>query len=331
MEVTPQQNPHCPGVTSQQPETRLYRHIPALCPEVVQALQARPGGRYVDCTVGEGGHAEAVLEAGEGSSSLLGLDADPEALSRARRRLERFGPRVRLVNQNFTNLERLAREQGFVPVDGVLLDLGLSSLQLDEEPRGFTFRGEQPLDMRFDPRQERTAADVVNGLTEKELAEIIAQYGQEPRARRIARYLAQARPVRTTAELAGIVARAVGGRRGRIHPATRTFQAIRMEVNGELDSLEAALAQAMNILGPGGRLVVLSYHSLEDGLVKRTLREAARSGGRAMCAPAGPGEHRPGLRVVTKKPVRPSREEVSHNPRSRSARMRVAELLQESA
>ena len=329
--MTPQQSPQCPGVTSQQPETRLYRHIPALCPEVVQALQVRPGGRYVDCTVGEGGHAEAILEAGEDSSSLLGLDADPEALRRARRRLEPFGSRVRLVNQNFTNLERLARERGFVPVDGVLLDLGLSSLQLDEEPRGFTFRGEQPLDMRFDPRQERTAADVVNGLTEKELAEIIARYGQEPRARRIARYLVAARPVRNTAQLAGIVARAVGRPRRRIHPATRTFQAIRMEVNGELDSLEAALAQAMNILGPGGRLVVLSYHSLEDGLVKRTLREAARSGGRVTCAPAGPGEYGPGLRVVTKKPVRPSQEEVSHNPRSRSARMRVAELLQESA
>ena len=328
--MTPQQSPQCPGVTSQQTETRLYRHIPALCPEVVEALQVRPGGRYVDCTVGEGGHAEAVLEAGADSAALLGLDADPEALRRARRRLERFGPRVCLVNQNFTNLERLAREQGFVPVDGVLLDLGLSSLQLDEEQRGFTFRGEQPLDMRYDPRQERTADDVVNGLTEAELADIVARYGQEPRARRIARYLVAARPVRTTAELATIVARAVGRPRRRIHPATRTFQAIRMEVNGELDSLEAALAQAMNVLGPGGRLVVLSYHSLEDGLVKRTLREAARSGGRVTCAPAGPGEHVLGLRVVTKKPVRPSREEVSHNRRSRSARMRVAELLQES-
>ena len=298
---------------------------------MVEALQVQPGGHYVDCTVGEGGHAEAILEAGEDAAVLLGMDADPEALRRARKRLERFGQRVCLVNQNFTNLERLAREQGFVPVDGVLLDLGLSSLQLDEEERGFTFRGEQPLDMRFDPRQERTAADVVNELAEAELADIILQYGQEPRARRIARYLVAARPVRTTAELARIVARAVGGPRRRIHPATRTFQAIRMEVNGELDSLEAALAQAMNILGPGGRLVVLSYHSLEDGLVKRTLREAARSGGRGMCAPAGPGDIRPGLRVVTKKPVRPSGEEVSHNPRSRSARMRVAEHLQEKA
>ena len=298
---------------------------------MVQALQVRPGGRYLDCTVGEGGHAEAVLEAGAGACSLLGLDADPEALRRARTRLERFGPRVSLVNQNFTNLQRLAREQGFVPVDGVLLDLGLSSLQLDEEQRGFTFRGEQPLDMRYDPRQERTADDVVNDLAEAELAEVIARYGQEPRARRIARDLVAARPVRTTAELARIVARAVGRPRRKIHPATRTFQAIRMEVNGELDSLETALAQAINVLGPGGRLVVLSYHSLEDGLVKRTLREAARSGSRALCAPDGPGEHRPGLRVVTKKPVRPSREEVSHNPRSRSARMRVAELLQESA
>ena len=176
--MTPQQSPQCPGVTSQQPETRLYRHVPALCPEVVQALQVRPGGRYVDCTVGEGGHAEAVLEAGAESSALLGLDADPEALERARRRLERFGRRVCLVNQNFTNLERLAREQDFVPVDGVLLDLGLSSLQLDEEQRGFTFRVEQPLDMRFDPRQERTADDVVNGLAEAELADIIARYGR---------------------------------------------------------------------------------------------------------------------------------------------------------
>ena len=284
------------------------RHTPVLVTEVLEALAVGSGGAYIDCTVGEGGHAEAILNAAP-DSVVIGLDRDPDALAAAHLRLARFGDRVHLVNVSYTTL---AEQAGFLrdrPVAGVLLDLGLSSLQLETDGRGFSFLRDGPLDMRFGPDEGLTADDVVNRYAERDLAQVIYEYGEEPRSRRIARAIVQRRPVRGTAHLAEVVVGAVG-RRSRIHPATRTFQGIRIEVNRELEAIKAGLAAAAETLRPGGRLAVISYHSLEDRLVKTTLRESAV------------------LRVLTRKPITPSREEVVSNPRSRSARLRAAELLE---
>lgn len=284
------------------------RHTPVLVTEVVEALAVVSGGAYIDCTVGEGGHAEAILNAAP-ESVVIGLDRDPDALAAAQLRLAGFGDRVHLVNVSYTTL---AEQAGFLrdrPVTGVFLDLGLSSLQLETDGRGFSFLRDGPLDMRFGPDERLTADDVVNRYAERDLARVIYEYGEEPRSRRIARAIVQRRPVRGTAHLAEVVAGAVG-RWGRVHPATRTFQGIRIEVNRELETIKAGLAAAAETLRPGGRLAVISYHSLEDRLVKTTLRESAV------------------LRVLTRKPITPSREEVVSNPRSRSARLRAAELLE---
>jgi len=313
------------------------QHIPVLLREVVEALAVRPGGRYVDCTLGAGGHAEAILEAASPDGELLGIDLDPEALAAARQRLARFsasggGERVTFVEGNFSQVGDLCRERGFAPVQGILFDLGLSSLQLEEESRGFSFQREGPLDMRFSPRQELTAADIVNTYSEENLADLLWRYGEERRSRRIARRLIEERPFRTTTQLAKAVEQAVGRRaRGVIHPATRTFQALRIAVNQELLHLETALIQAHGLLGFGSRLVVISYHSLEDRIVKGFLRREARD-----CA-CPPGVlicvcgHRATLRLVARGVVRPSAAEVAANPRARSARLRVAERLPSAA
>ena len=304
--------------------TREFWHLPVLCKEVVDALQVRSGGQYVDCTLGEGGHSETMLGASGQGGYVLGIDADPEAIEVARGRLRKWGRQVSIVNENFTNLGDLLKHQDLESVDGVLFDLGLSSLQLDGESRGFSFRREAPLDMRFDPRQEMTAFDVVNSLPREQLESVLRTFGEEARARRISRALVDAREIRGVLELAAIVAKAIG-RRGRIHPATRTFQAIRIFVNSELENLSSGLRQAVQALRPGGRVVVISYHSLEDRKVKEIFKELART---CIC-PEGFMEcrcfHHPEVKILTKKPVRPSEEEVSLNPRSRSARMRVAE------
>jgi len=302
-------------------------HTPVLCREVVEALKAGPGGRYIDCTVGPGGHALALLEATEPTGRLLALDADPTAIEAATRRLEPYRGRVVLLHQSYTAVAEAAREHGFLKPDGVLMDLGLSSLQLEAEGRGFSFQREAPLDMRFDQGQHFTVADIVNGSPEEELTRIIAQYGQEPRARRISQALVRSRPIGSTLELASIVARAAGRTRGRLHPATRTFQSLRIAVNGELEALEAGLNQVIQLLGAGGRLAVISYHSLEDRLVKTTLRQASLG---CICPPKTPAcicGHTPEVRLVPRKPTTPSHEEVQRNPRSRSARLRVAEHL----
>jgi len=302
-------------------------HIPVMVEEVLGALAVVPGGRYVDCTVGTGGHAEAVMEAASPGGLLLGLDVDGEALAVARKRLESFGEDVRLVEANYRDLLAVCRAYNFVPVHGVLFDLGLSSFQLAHPERGFSFQAEGPLDMRFDQSQELTAYDLVNKLPERELADIIWRYGEEPHARRIARAIVRARPLETTVELAEVVARAVGTAGGRIHPATRTFQALRIAVNHELENLEVALYQAVQVLGRGGRLVVISYHSLEDRLVKQFLAREARD---CICPPGTPVcqcGHRATLRPVVRGPLRPSPEEVQRNPRARSARLRVAERI----
>ncbi len=306
----------------------MTEHVPVMVREVVAALNVRPGGRYVDGTVGGGGHAYAVMDVASPGGSLLGLDRDPEALATARRRLAPFGDDVRLEQSDFAEMDRLCRELDFAPVHGVLLDLGLSSLQLAEAERGFSFQHEGPLDMRFDQRQEHSAAEIVNEYSEEALADVLRRYGEETRARRIARRIVEQRPLRTTTELAKVVEKAVGGRARRLsHPATRTFQALRIAVNQELLSLETALPQAYGLLGDLGRMVVLSYHSLEDRLVKQFIQRESRD---CLCPPRQPVctcEHKAGLRPVSRGAVRPSAEEVEGNPRSRSARLRVAERL----
>jgi 16S rRNA (cytosine1402-N4)-methyltransferase len=257
------------------------------------------------------------------AGELLGIDADPLAVALAGERLAEFGERATLVQGNFADLEEIALEHGFCPVDGILLDLGLSSLQLEAAGRGFSFQLDGPLDMRFDPIQTTTATDLVNSLSTQELADILSRYGEEPQARRIARAIVTERPIHTTGELAALVERTVGRRR-RIHPATRTFQALRIAVNGELECLAEALPQALRVLVPGGRLVIISFHSLEDRLVKQFFRNEARD---CLCPPEAPVctcGHRASLGIVTKKPIRPSAEEVATNPRSRSAKLRIA-------
>ena len=271
----------------------------------------------IDGTVGAGGHAEGILERSAPSGQLLGLDRDSVALPLALQRLERFGSRLQLRHGSFRDLSAHAAAVGWQAVDGVLLDLGLSSMQLADPRRGFSFQAEGRLDMRFDPGEELEAAELVNRLPEPELADLIARYGEDPRARRIASAIVRARPLQTTTQLAEVVARAVRSRGRRTHPATRTFQALRIAVNEELTALEEALPQAVELLKPGGRLVVIAFHSLEDRLVKRFCREASLS-----------TEERPArLRRITRKPVRAEPEEVERNPRARSARLRAAEKI----
>ncbi len=283
-------------------------HVSVLLSQVVEWLAPRDGGRYIDATLGAGGHAAAILEASAPTGRLLGLDADPSALALAAANLAHYGERVRLVHANFENLRALASAHHFIPAEGIVLDLGLSSIQIADAARGFSFRSEGALDMRFDPRLATTAADLVNALDEKELADLIFEYGEERASRRIARAIVRARPITTAAQLGAVIERAMG-RRGRIHPATRTFQALRIAVNRELEVLERVLPQIIETLAIGGRVAIITFHSLEDRLVKNFLREAKQ------------------LRGLTKHPIRPSHDEVSANPRSRSAKLRVAERI----
>jgi 16S rRNA (cytosine1402-N4)-methyltransferase len=278
-------------------------HKPVLYHEVLEALNITPGGRYIDCTVGGGGHAEGILELSSPDGMLLGIDADPEAIARVAERLSRFGKRVTLVRANFSELRAVAAKTGFDPVDGILMDLGFSSYHVERGERGFSFQKEGPLDMRFNPDQDITADVLVNELPQEEIAEIIWKYGEERRSRRIAKAIVDARPIHTTTELAEVVARAVG-RRGRIHPATKTFQALRIAVNDELGALEKALPQAVDLLKPGGRLAVITFHSLEDRIVKHFLREmASECDGDPRC---GGLVKEPRLKLVRRKVIKPS-------------------------
>lgn len=305
------------------------RHIPVLYEEVLAALDVKAGKRYIDCTVGGGGHALGILERSSPDGKLLGLDADPEALKIATERLAAFASRLVLVNENFVNLSKVAHEHGFVPADGIFFDLGVSTIQLESLDRGFSFRVDSPLDMRFDPRQKVTAAELVNKLSEQELAVLLYRYGEEPRAKAIAKAVVRARqkgPIETTGQLVRIIERVIPAR-GRIHPATRTFQALRIAVNSELENLESALQQAIEILAPEGRIAVISFHSLEDRLVKQFFAFEARG---CICPPGLPictCGHKPRLEILTKKPIVASDEEVRRNPRSRSAKLRVARRL----
>jgi 16S rRNA (cytosine1402-N4)-methyltransferase len=304
--------------------TGSQRHVPVLYQEVLAGLRPGPGGKYIDGTVGAGGHAVGLLAASEPTGQLLGLDRDPAALTAAGENLAPFGGRARLVQASYTQLGQVAL--GFAPVDGVLLDLGLSSLQLDDPLRGFAFQSDGPLDMRFDPTAELTAAEIVNTWPLDELADIIYRYGEEQRGRQIARAIGAARPLASTRELGAVIDKAVGGRRGeRLHPATRTFQALRIAVNGELDALQAVLPAAMAVLKPAGRLAVISFHSLEDRLVKDYFRTQAR-GADDLNQPY-PVPFEPALKLVTRKPVVAAPDEVAGNPRARSAKLRIAEKL----
>ena len=295
----------------------MRAHEPVLFEEVMSALSPRTGARYIDATVGGGGHAAGILELSSPDGRLLGIDRDGQALKVARQTLSRYGPRVTLVHGSFGHLGELSREHKLWPADGILLDLGLSSMQLSAPERGFSFQEDGPLDMRYDQSTSPMAEDLVNGLSEAELADLLYQYGEERRSRRIARAIVAARPLRSTRELAEVVARTLG-RRGRIHPATRTFQALRIAVNDELTVLRRGLSEAVATLAPNGRLVVIAFHSLEDRVVKHFLR------GQSVQASDAPG---PVLRVLTRRPIQASATERERNPRSRSAKLRAAERL----
>jgi 16S rRNA (cytosine1402-N4)-methyltransferase len=310
--------------------TAEFSHASVLLSESIAALQPRSGGRYIDATVGGGGHAEKILELSAPDGKLLGLDADPAALTATRRRLAPYGQRVVLVETYFDHLAEAARRTGFEGADGILFDLGVSSPQLDRPERGFSFAADDPLDMRLGPSAERSAEALVNGLPAAELERIIRDFGEERYARRVAERIVRERtssPIRTTGQLAEIVKRAKPRSNERIHPATRVFQALRIAVNDELDRLQRALPQALEALGQGGRLAVISFHSLEDRIVKVFFREEARG---CVCPPELPAcvcGRQPSLRIVTRKPVTATAGEVDSNPRARSAKLRVAEKM----
>jgi len=309
-------------------------HLPVLVDEVIQMLAPAAGSLHIDATLGGGGHTERILEAARPDGRLLGLDADPAAIARVEARLRpRYGDRLVLRQANFRELASVAPSAGFPAVDGCLFDLGLSSYQLADRERGFGFRTGGPLDMRFDPSRGVPAAELLASLDTAELTALFRRYGEEPRAPRIARAIVDARrvaPVATAEELAALVERVVPPNpriRRRTHPATRVFQALRIAVNEELEALQAGLAAALDLLRPGGRLVVLSYHSLEDRIVKRFF-QAERRG--CVCPPELPvcvcGRN-PRLRLVTSPSLTPSATEIEANPRARSARLRAAERL----
>ena len=305
------------------------RHEPVLLAESLHFIAPERGGVVVDCTLGLGGHAAALLEHGR-ELQLVGVDRDPEALERAAERLAPWSDRVRFVESRFGDLRAALAPLGLPPLAGVLADLGVSSLQLDLARRGFSFRRDGPLDMRMG-RGGQTAADVVNSYPEADLERILRTYGEEHDARRIARAIVSARtrqPIATTAELSRVVVAAKGGdrrREGRVDPATRTFQALRLEVNDELRELERMLDDAVELLGRDGRLVVISYHSLEDRVVKQRLRDLSR--GEIDPITGGSLAETRALELLTRKPVRPGEAEIAGNPRARSARLRAARRI----
>jgi 16S rRNA (cytosine1402-N4)-methyltransferase len=315
--------------------TQTAGHNPVLLTETIEHLAPHGGGNYLDGTFGGGGHTRAILAASYPDGRVLAVDADPAAAERAKELQQESGngDRLRFEHANFAELAEVAKATGFDPADGILLDLGLSSFQLDQAERGFAFRFDAPLDMRFDPTTGEPASDIVNSAPEVELARIIFEFGEDSKSRRIARAIVKEReksPILTTTVLANVVTNAVGGRRGSdTHPATRTFQALRIATNHELDVLETALAGAVDVLKPGGRLAVISFHSLEDRIVKRFMQYESAT---CVCPPDQPictCGHHPRLRRVTRHAVKPSPAEIADNPRSRSAVLRVGERLPE--
>ena len=311
-------------------------HKPVLLSQTIFGFALAPNTTCIDGTLGGAGHAEALLATTAPAGKLLGLDSDPAAVNRARLRLAPFGDRVTLVQGSFRDIGRIAVEHGFSQVNAILLDLGISSYQLAEAERGFSFQMSGPLDMRMNPDSPLTAAEIVNEWPQEELANVIYRYGEEPRSRRIARAIVNARPVHTTTELADVISRAIGyprshrpARRGQthIHPATRAFQALRIKVNDELGALEDALPQIVSLLAPGGRFAIISFHSLEDRIVKQFIQRESRD---CICPPEIPvcrcGHHAQ-LMPITRKPIQAGEAEISDNSRSRSAKLRIASRL----
>ena len=307
-------------------------HTPVMLEKVLQSLRCKPGGIYVDGTLGGGGHARAILENTAPDGLLIGIDRDDDALLESEKRLQPFGQRKILIKGNFADIGEILTNLNIRKVDGILLDLGVSSHQLDTADRGFSFSLDAPLDMRMDQSSRYRAYDLVNLSPEKELRQVIRDYGEEPMAGRIARAILAKRasvPIRTTIELADVVCRAVRrqGVRKKVHPATRTFQAIRIAVNQELSNLSTAMDAGIDQLGRGGRFSIISFHSLEDRIVKETFRSLE---GRCQCPPGLPVcqcQREAKLRVLTRKPLRPEADESETNPRARSARLRTAEKI----
>jgi len=306
-----------------------FHHIPIMLTEILDHMGLRPGGSYVDCTLGGGGHSYEMVRRIQPGGRLIGIDQDPEALAAAGKKLAEYASGVTLVHSNFYRLKEVLAELGIPAVDGILFDIGVSSHQLDEAGRGFSYMQDAPLDMRMNQQDKTTAADLVNNLPEQELSRIIREYGEERWAKRIAEFIGRERekkPVTTTGELVEVIKKAIpaGARREGPHPAKRTFQALRIAVNDELNRFAGALKDAVDLLKPGGRVCVITFHSLEDRIAKETFRELA---GRCICPPELPVckcENKPRVVIVTNKPIIPKAAEIEANPRARSAKLRVA-------
>ena len=303
------------------------QHIPVMVPEILKYLEVSSGGRYIDCTLGEGGHTKSLLEASNPGGEVLGIDADHEAIEVSKNRLEEYGERFIYDNSNFKNIKKIAMKSKFVPCHGILFDLGVSSLQLDKESRGFSFRRKAPLDMRFSINQTLTAQDVLNTFSESEISDILYQYGEERQSRKIAKLIIENRPFSNADELSDLIKKNIRQTNYKINPSTKTFQALRIYINEELNSLSQALEQSLEILGVGGRMAVISYHSLEDRIVKNFFKKESKY---CICPPNIPKcdcRHFPKLKIITKKPVSPSQSEIDANKRSRSAKLRVVERI----
>jgi 16S rRNA (cytosine1402-N4)-methyltransferase len=302
-------------------------HQPVLYKEIIHALQPRKGGSYVDGTVGAGGHARGILEACAPDGQLLGLDVDPQALALARETLAPYEQRIHLAQASYTTLSAELKNLHWDSVDGIVLDLGASSMQFDTPERGFSFQNDAPLDMRFGPHALQTAADIINTFDERELADLIYEYGEDRDSRKIARAIVNKRPLHTTRELVAVI-EAVSPRRGdRVHPATKTFQALRIAVNDELASIKTVLPQAVASLKSGGRLAVISFHSLEDRIVKDFFREQSKDLVNPPYEQLYAVERKAIIKEVTRKPIVPSEAETKDNPRARSAKLRIAEKM----
>ena len=300
-------------------------HRPVLYQQTIEYLAPKSPGLYLDCTAGAGGHSEGILQASSPNGLLLALDLDPLAISLTQTRLAPFGERANVVQASYVEAAGILQRMGWNALDGILMDLGVSSMQLDQQARGFSFRYDAPLDMRFDPNKGPSAADLLNSLSEKDLADLIWKYGEDRFSRRIARKIVENRPLRTTFQLAELVRSASGASKGKIDPATRTFQAIRIAVNDELNAIEKAIPSLIALLKPKGRLAVISFHSLEDRLVKKAFRRESID---CLCPPEQllcTCGHQASVKILTNKLVTASEEEIAGNPRARSAKLRVLE------